>query len=162
MFKSLKNKIHILQNIYIKNNFLINKNTYAMDGEDIALKKYTQHLERGFYVDIGAHHPVQRSNTCLLYQKGWRGINVDISKFSLDLFNYLRPEDINIQCAVSDLNGEIVIVHVSGNEALSQIKWAKENFNNNFKTQKIKCKFQFHMVAKKQSIKTITKINFKK
>ena len=107
MFKYIKNKIHILQNIYIKNNYLINKDSYAMDGEDIAIEKYSKNIIKGFYVDIGAHHPVQRSNTCLLYKKGWRGINVDLSKFSLDLFNYLRPEDINIQCAISDIDGEI-------------------------------------------------------
>lgn len=133
-----------------------------MDGEDIALKKYTQHLERGFYVDIGAHHPVQRSNTCLLYQKGWRGINVDISKFSLDLFNYLRPEDINIQCAVSDLNGEIDLYYQKEFSQLntSDIKWAKENFNNNFKTQKIKCKaFNTLISETKYKNKTIDFLN---
>ena len=142
MFKYIKNKIHILQNIYIKNNYLINKDSYAMDGEDLAIEKYSKNMIKGFYVDIGAHHPVQRSNTCLLYKKGWRGINVDLSKFSLDLFNYLRPEDINIQCAISDIDGEIELFYQKEFSQLNttDIKWAKENFNNNFKTQRIKCK----------------------
>ena len=33
-------------------------------------------------------------------------MNLDISKSSIDLFNIARPHDININCAVSDFNGE--------------------------------------------------------
>jgi len=141
MLKKLKNKIHILQNIYLKNKYFLRKKSYAMDGEDLAVKKYTDHIKNGFYVDIGAHHPVQRSNTCLLYQAGWRGINIDINNFSLDLFNYLRKEDINIQRAISDYNGEINFYYQKDFSQLNttDIHWAKENFNNNFQTKKIKC-----------------------
>jgi hypothetical protein len=87
MLKKLKNKIHILQNVYLKNNYFFKKKSYAMDGEDIAIQKYVKHTNNGFYVDVGSHHPLQRSNTYLLYQTGWRGINVDINDFTLDLFN---------------------------------------------------------------------------
>ena len=37
MFDRLKNKIHILQNIYLKNKYFIKRKSYAMDGEDIAI-----------------------------------------------------------------------------------------------------------------------------
>ena len=141
MLKKLKNKIHILQNIYLKNNYFFKKKSYAMDGEDIAIQKYVKHTNNGFYVDIGSHHPVQRSNTCLLYQSGWRGINVDINEFTLDLFNYLRPDDINIQSAISDYNGDIDFYYQKNFSQLNttDINWAKENFRNNFQTKKIKC-----------------------
>ena len=141
MLKKLKNKIHILQNIYLKNKYFLQAKSYAMDGEDIAIKKYVQYINNGFYVDIGSHHPVQRSNTCLLYQSGWRGINVDINEFTLNLFNYLRPDDINIQAAISDYNGEINFYYQKNFSQLNttDIVWAKENFSNNFHAKKIKC-----------------------
>lgn len=112
-----------------------------MDGEDLAINRYIGHIKNGFYIDIGAHHPVQRSNTCLLYQSGWRGINIDINEFSLDLFNYLRPDDINIQRAISDHNGEINFYFQKDFSQLNttDLYWAKENFSNNFQTKKIKC-----------------------
>ena len=68
MFDSLKNKIHILQNIYLKNRNFIKRDTYAMDGEDVAINLFNKKKEKGFYVDIGAHHPIQRKNTQLLFQ----------------------------------------------------------------------------------------------
>ena len=108
MFKDLLNKIHILQNIYFKNKYLIKKKSYAMDGEDLAIDQYIQKKNKGFYVDIGAHHPIQRNNTQLLFERGWEGINIDVNKFSIDLFNFLRPKDLNILTAISDQEGEII------------------------------------------------------
>ena len=32
---------------------------------------------RGFYVDVGAHHPRRYSNTHLFYRRGWHGINIE-------------------------------------------------------------------------------------
>jgi len=141
MLIKLKSKIHILQNIYLKNKYFLKKKSYAMDGEDLAINRHTNNIKNGFYVDIGAHHPVHRSNTCLLYQSGWRGINIDINEFSLDLFNYLRPDDINIQRAVSNYNGEIEFYFQKDFSQLNttDLYWTKENFNNNFQTKKVKC-----------------------
>tara|TARA_B110001452_G_scaffold261653_2_gene260693 strand:+ start:41 stop:748 length:708 start_codon:yes stop_codon:yes gene_type:complete len=141
MIEKLKKKIHILQNIYLKNKYFLRKTSYAMDGEDTAIIECVKHIKNGFYVDIGSHHPVQRSNTCLLYQSGWRGINIDINDFTLDLFNYLRPDDINIQAAISNYNGSIDFYYQKDFSQLNttDINWAKENFRGNFKTKKIKC-----------------------
>ena len=61
-----------------------------MDNEDIEVLKYFSDSKKGFYVDIGCYHPTFHNNTYLLNKKGWKGINVDVSKFSIDLFNYLR------------------------------------------------------------------------
>ena len=60
-----------------------------MDGEDTAIDEYVLKKFNGFYVDVGAHHPIQRNNTNLLFKRGWEGINIDINEFSVDLFNYL-------------------------------------------------------------------------
>lgn len=79
---------------------------YGQEGEDIVLR----HLlpkEKGFFVDVGAHHPVRFSNTWTLYQRGWRGINIDATPGSMKLFNALRPEDTNIEALVSDTSGPV-------------------------------------------------------
>ena len=72
-----------------------------MDGEDLKIVELSENIIQGYYVDAGCYHPLHLSNTYLLYKKKWRGINIDLSKFSIDLFNFMRPDDININVAVS-------------------------------------------------------------
>ena len=112
-----------------------------MDGEDIAINNFIENPNNGFYVDIGAHHPIQRNNTYLLFKKGWSGINIDINEFSIDLFNYLRPNDENIQIAISDKRGEIIFYYQKEFSQLNTTdkEIAKEHFNNNFKEKIVKC-----------------------
>ena len=50
---------------------------YSQEGEDMILGKIFSGQKHGFYVDVGAHHPLRFSNTYLFYLKGWRGINID-------------------------------------------------------------------------------------
>ena len=135
MFGKLKNKIHILQNIYLKNRYLIPRKSYSMDGEDLSIIRYVEEKKKGFYVDVGAHHPIQRNNTLLLFKKGWEGINIDINKFSIDLFKYLRPHDLNIQVAVTDKAGHISIFFQKDFSQLNTTdkEVAKEHFGENFK-----------------------------
>ena len=121
-FLNFIEKIHILQNIYLKNKFFFKKKTYSMHGEDLVVEKYFKETVNGFYVDLGCYHPIKHNNTMLLYQKGWRGINIDISKFSIKLFNFCRPEDLNLNLAVSDKSGEIDFYYQKKISALSTIK----------------------------------------
>ena len=74
---------------------------YSQEGEDILLNRILSPDKAGFFVDIGAHHPIRFSNTYALYRKGWRGINVDATPGSMEMFKKIRPADINIECAVS-------------------------------------------------------------
>jgi FkbM family methyltransferase len=37
----------------------------------------------------------------LLYKNKWRGINIDLNKISIEIFNFVRGEDVNINMAVS-------------------------------------------------------------
>ena len=96
MFPNLFEKIHILQNLYLKNKCFLKKKSYSMDGEDIEIFNYFKNKKNGFYVDVGAYHPIERNNTMLLYLNGWEGINIDISAFSIKLFNHLRARDLNL------------------------------------------------------------------
>ena len=141
MFDRLKNRIHILQNIYLKNKHFLKRKSYAMDGEDLAIDLFNKKRDKGFYVDIGAHHPIQRNNTHLLFKKGWEGVNIDINQFSIELFNFLRPKDLNLQIAVSDKEGEVSFFY---QKKFSQLNTtdrgvANENFQGNFQEKKVKC-----------------------
>jgi FkbM family methyltransferase len=79
--------------------------SYAQEGEDILLASLFGLFEKdrmGFYVDVGAHHPQFCSNTYFFYLRGWRGINIDAMPGSMQPFDRLRPEDKNLEVAVSD------------------------------------------------------------
>lgn len=78
---------------------------YSQEGEDILLKRIFDHSPPGFYVDIGAHHPYRFSNTKLLYDLGWKGINIEPNPDVVDQFNEARPRDLNLSLGVSAENG---------------------------------------------------------
>ena len=121
-FLNFFEKIYIFQNIYLKNKYLLKKKSYSMSGDDLVVEKYFKEIVNGFYVDLGCYHPIKHNNTMLLYQKGWRGINIDINEFSIKLFNFCRPDDLNLNLAVSDKNGEIDFYYQKKISALSTIK----------------------------------------
>ena len=79
--------------------------SYAQHGEDLIAEALLPET-RGFYVDVGAFHPVSISNTYLFYRKGWRGIVVDPAPHLGRLYQRRRPEDRLLNCAVSEAEGE--------------------------------------------------------
>ena len=79
-------------------------------------------IKNGFYVDAGCYHPLHLNNTYLLYKRSWNGINIDISEFSIKLFDYLRPNDFNINSAVSNSEKEILFYYQKKLSQLSTIK----------------------------------------
>jgi FkbM family methyltransferase len=80
--------------------------SYSQDGEDILLRplllastpNYDQY--KGFYIDIGAHHPFRHSNTMHYYEQGWRGINIEPTPDAITLFNTYRERDINLNIGI--------------------------------------------------------------
>lgn len=111
-----------------------------MEGEDLIIEDLTKNIKNGFYVDAGCYHPLHLSNTFLLYKRSWNGINIDISEFSIKLFNYLRPNDVNINSAVSNTEKEISFYYQKKLSQLSTIKKeiSNERMQGNIKEKKIK------------------------
>lgn len=73
----------------------------AQYGEDVFLhKRFRRNFSKGFYIDVGAHHPYAISNTAYLWTLGWNGVNVDASQIAIEEFNRARPDDLNIHAAV--------------------------------------------------------------
>ena len=92
--------------------------SYSQEGEDMILRRLFENQTKGFYVDVGAHHPIRFSNTYFFYKKGWRGINIDAMPGSMKLFNKIRPRDINIEKAISDKK-EVLTYYVFNDPALN-------------------------------------------
>lgn len=80
--------------------------SYAQEGEDLILARLFEGQKSGFYVDVGAHHPIRFSNTYLFYKRGWKGINIDASPGSMELFAKKRPRDINLELAIAQEEGQ--------------------------------------------------------
>jgi len=80
---------------------------YSQDGEDGLLLSFLCDRKEGFYIDIGAHHPMRFSNTYLFYKKGWCGINIDATPGSMKAFNKIRERDINVEAGIGDSYGEL-------------------------------------------------------
>ena len=142
VLKKVYKKIHIIQNIYIKNNFFFKKNSYSMEGEDLIISELAKSITKGYYVDAGCYHPLHFNNTQLLHENNWKGINIDLSEFSIDLFNFMRPNDININAAISNDDKEITCYYQKQLSQLSTIKkkQAQIRMQGYIKEKKIKSK----------------------
>ncbi|MBE9157724.1 FkbM family methyltransferase [Nodosilinea sp. LEGE 06152] len=83
--------------------------SYAQNYEDVILWRALKHLTPGFYIDIGAAWPDEHSVTKAFYERGWRGINIEPNP---EFFAHLvseRPQDTNLELAVSNQDGEAEI-----------------------------------------------------
>ena len=147
-------KIYYFYNIYIRNfKFLFNSSQF---GEDKIITNYFDINYKGNFVDLGCFHPTRHNNTLELYKKGWTGINVDLSPLTIDLFNFYRNKDININCAVSDKEG--ITTYYSNGELSplntlekNHLLFLNKNFNINkhdFEERKIKTKTLSNILKK--------------
>ena len=81
--------------------------SYAQNFEDVMLWRALSHVEKGFYIDIGAQDPLVDSVSLLFYEHGWRGIHVEPAPHYADLLRQQRPGDTVIQAVVG--NGPAVL-----------------------------------------------------
>ena len=158
--------IYLYYNLYIRNFKYIFQKSYSQFNDDIFIKKFFQN-KIGTYVDIGCHHPFKLNNTYLLYKKRWDGLNIDLMKINIDLFNIWRPRDKNICAAISSKN-KTSSVYIPNNNILSTeisivesyANMIKEHFKNSFIKKKIKV-FTFENIIKNHKIK-LEKFDFLK
>ena len=81
--------------------------SYAQNLEDVMLWRALKHVEKGFYIDVGANDPSTDSVTKAFYERGWHGINIEpLPSHHADLQKE-RPRDINLQYAAGRSRGEI-------------------------------------------------------
>lgn len=102
--KALRQKLYHHINLYTSR---FRGYHWSQEGEDIILQRLFERQNKGFYVDVGAHHPFRFSNTYFFYRKGWRGINIDANPQSISLFKRFRKKDINLHFAVGLREGKM-------------------------------------------------------
>lgn len=112
--------------------------SYSQDGEDIILRRIFNGRSIGFYVDVGAHHPMRFSNTYFFYKKGWHGINIDAMPGSMHLFNVYRPRDINLEVPIS-AESKVLTYYVFNEPALN-------GFDADLSNSRISEDNQYHIV----------------
>ena len=100
MIRSLIKILSLYRQTFLKK---INKDFYSQFGEDkILFEIIPKTMLKGFYVDVGCFHPKKYSNTYMLYQRGWRGVNIDMEEDKINTFKIARPGDFNYLGAISD------------------------------------------------------------
>ena len=68
------------------------------------------HLERGFYIDLGAQHPEIDSVSKAFFDRGWQGVHVEPVPHYANLLREARPGDRVIEAAVSSRVGHTTIM----------------------------------------------------
>ena len=123
---------------------------YSHWGVDLIITKLLNSKNKGIYIDVGCHHPFLNNHSYLLYKSGWEGINIDIDYNSIDMFNFFRKNDVNIQTAVTDHKGEVdlffyhnraaknTISKEFGSDAKEQKKINSDTLNNIIENSKFK------------------------
>ena len=113
--------------VFIKS-FTHKKISYSYGGIDSLILKIFKNQKKGFYLDIGCGHPIKNNNTYLLNKKGWGGMNIDLDKDNIDLFNSYRKNDVNLTIAVSDKEGEADLFFYHSKSALNTISKQNADF----------------------------------
>ena len=123
---------------------------YSHWGVDLIIIKLLNPKNKGIYIDVGCHHPFLNNHSYLLYKSGWEGINIDIDYNSIDMFNFFRKSDVNVQTAVTDHKGEVdlffyhnraaknTISKEFGSDAKEQKKINSDTLNNIIENSKFK------------------------
>ena len=137
----LLNYLYFFYNIYIRNFKYLKKSSQFE--EDMFIKKYFKDKSKGKFVDLGCFHPTRDNNTYQLYKRKWTGINIDLNSLSIDLFNFFRSRDINLNIALANKKGVNKLFYSGQFSPLNSmdsnhLNFLKKNFNLEKKSFKIK------------------------
>ncbi len=97
--------------------------SYAQNFEDVILARALDGVEQGFYVDVGAAHPIDDSVTHHFSQLGWSGVNIEPDPHLFKVLAGERARDINLPVVIGNplTLGESTTLHVVANPGLSTI-----------------------------------------
>jgi FkbM family methyltransferase len=93
--------------------------SYAQRYEDMHLLRVFGGQASGFYIDIGAGHPVYDNVSFAFYLRGWSGITVEPNPWLAQLNDAVRPRDRRIQSLVGEKPGEATYYLVEDFHGLS-------------------------------------------
>ncbi|MEP6645564.1 MAG: FkbM family methyltransferase [Saprospiraceae bacterium] len=107
-----------------------NKSTYSQFGEDVFITEKLEEYDliTALYVDVGANHPTDISNTYLLYRKGYSGIVIEPNAELIGLFRTFRKRDIAMMIGCSNVCS-ILKFNISKTPVLSSFSGDRDNLN---------------------------------
>ena len=88
--------------------------SYAQNFEDVILNRLFADQPTGFYLDVGAQHPLYDSVTKAFYDRGWQGINIEPVKEYYQLLEQARERDLNLNFAVGETESELEFYEIVG------------------------------------------------
>lgn len=74
--------------------------SYSQNFEDVMLWRALKHIDKGFYIDIGAQDPVVDSVSMAFYEHGWRGVHVEPTLQYSEKLRIARPDETVFQLAI--------------------------------------------------------------
>jgi len=98
--------------------------SYAQRFEDLYLLRCFGAQREGFYIDIGAGHPVHDNVSFAFYLKGWHGITVEPNPALARLTQAVRPRDHGYQVLVGEAPGQATFYLVEDFHGLSTMNEA--------------------------------------
>ncbi len=87
--------------------FHFSRPTFSQFGEDLAIARLLKPRRSGTYVDVGANHPLDGSNTAYFYMLGWSGLAIDPNPRFAAEFKRKRPRDTYLTCGASETACEL-------------------------------------------------------
>jgi FkbM family methyltransferase len=93
--------------------------SYAQRYEDRHLLRVFDGQTTGFYIDIGAGHPVYDNVSFAFYLRGWHGITVEPNPWLAQLSTAVRPRDVRVASLVGETSGEATYYLVEDFHGLS-------------------------------------------
>ena len=88
--------------------------SYADNFEDVLLQRAFGMDYQGFFIDVGAYHPVEHSVTKHFSDRGWWGLNIEPNPAPFALLATSRDRDINLNIGLSDAPGELTLFEAPG------------------------------------------------
>lgn len=131
MGEEIKRVTNDLQLLREKSDFLFtntdkdfwDKQTVSQSGEDSIIAYVFMvlgiDLKNEYYLDLGANHAKQLSNTYMLYQQGMRGVLVEANPQLIGELKFYRGEDIILNKCISDTSGKQMHFYILNGDGLS-------------------------------------------
>lgn len=88
--------------------------TYAQNFEDVLLWRALGDVANGFFIDVGAQHPIKDSVTKSFSEAGWHGIHVEPVPEYAALLRQDRPRDQVVQAVVASTRGTTPFFAIPG------------------------------------------------
>ena len=80
--------------------------SFAYYAEDLLLSHLCPQ-RTGSYVDVGAFHPRELSNTYKLYLRGWSGVTIEPNPDAAAAFRRIRPRDTHLTIGCAEQQSEL-------------------------------------------------------